>query len=117
MARPKADISEKEVLKLAALQCTKREIASFFDVSESCIGKRFSNIIAKGKDQGKITLRRYQFQLAERSAAMAIFLGKQMLDQTDKVEVAGEDFFNSRIEIIPDLSRKRGKELLKRYSN
>ena len=36
---------------------------------------------------GKIRLRRYQLQLAEKSAAMAIWLGKQWLGQTDKAVV------------------------------
>ena len=33
---------------------------------------------------GFISLRRKQFELAEKSPAMAIFLGKQYLGQTDK---------------------------------
>ena len=40
---------------------------------------------------GLISLRRMQFQLAEKSAAMAIFLGKQHLGQQDvqKQEISG----------------------------
>ena len=33
---------------------------------------------------GKVTLRRYQLRLAEKNAAMAIWLGKQWLGQTDR---------------------------------
>ena len=33
--------------------------------------------------RGKVSLRRMQFRLAERSAAMAIWLGRNVLGQTD----------------------------------
>ena len=35
---------------------------------------------------GKISLRRWQFKMAEKNVTMAIFLGKQYLGQTDKTE-------------------------------
>ena len=34
VARPKKEIDQKEFEKLCALQCTKAEIAGFFNVSE-----------------------------------------------------------------------------------
>jgi len=42
---------------------------------------------------GRISLRRSQMKLAERNPTMAIWLGKQWLDQKDKLEatVAGID--------------------------
>ena len=40
----------------------------------------------KKREKGKISLRRAQFRLAEKSAAMAIFLGKNYLGQRDAVE-------------------------------
>ena len=40
----------------------------------------------------KIKLRRNQLKLSEKSASMAIWLGKQMLDQKENPQdVAGED--------------------------
>ena len=47
----------------------------------------FSETFKKKCVAGKISLRRAQFRLAEKSAAMAIFLGKNYLGQTDHVEV------------------------------
>lgn len=43
----------------------------------------FSEIYAIKRGSGKISLRRAQFELAKKNAAMAIFLGKQYLGQSD----------------------------------
>lgn len=91
MARPKIQISEEQVKKLAELQCTNVEIASFFNVDEGTIRKRFSDILAKGRECGKITLRRKQWALATKSPAIAIWLGKQYLGQTEKTELTLPD--------------------------
>jgi len=45
----------------------------------------FSEVYAQKRGSGRISLRRIQFRLAQKNAAMAIFLGKNMLGQTDKV--------------------------------
>tara|TARA_Y100000310_G_C20448854_1_gene699727 strand:+ start:275 stop:586 length:312 start_codon:yes stop_codon:yes gene_type:complete len=89
MARPKKyDIDTDQVEKLAGLGCTNVEIASFFNCSESLLSKSYSRFITKGKDKGKIRLRQWQLKAAEQgNVAMLIWLGKQMLNQTDKQEV------------------------------
>jgi hypothetical protein len=54
----------------------------------------FSEIFRIKRENGIISLRRTQFQLAEKSPAMAIFLGKNLLGQTDKMEntfASGQD--------------------------
>ena len=94
MARPRKEISQQEFEKLCWLQCTQQEIADWFDCSPDTIerwcqreyNKRFAEVFAQNRGKGKISLRRMQWQLAEKSPAMAIFLGKNMLGQTDKVE-------------------------------
>ena len=83
--------------KLCALQCTREEICAWFDVTDKTLsgwcnrvyGEGFSAIYAKKREKGKISLRRAQFQLAQKSAAMAIFLGRNYLGQKDNpVEIA-----------------------------
>lgn len=94
--RPRIQIDQKEFKKLCALQCTLREIAGFFDCSEDTIERwckrelktTFADAFKTYSAEGKISLRRSQFRLAEKSAAMAIFLGKNYLDQRD---VGSED--------------------------
>lgn len=92
--RPKIEISWKEFDKLAELQCTLAEIASWFNCSEDTIERRvveehgvnFAEHFKQKSGKGKIALRRRQLQMAEKHPAMAIFLGKNYLNQTDKRE-------------------------------
>lgn len=92
MARPLKQIPQKEFENLCALQCTKEEICGFFEVTDKTLEnwcKRtynagFSDVFKQKRGTGKISLRRYQFQLAKNNANMAIFLGKNYLGQSDK---------------------------------
>lgn len=92
--RPRKKIDAEQFNKLCGLQCTEEEIAAFFDCSVDTIEnfcKRefkmtFSEIYKRKRDYGKISLRRSQWKLAEKYPSMAIFLGKQFLGQTDKIE-------------------------------
>lgn len=91
MARPAIYIDQIQFEKLCGLQCTLSEIAGWFGCSEDTIErwcrktykKGFSSIYSIKREAGKISLRRAQFRLAEKNAAMAIFLGKQYLGQSD----------------------------------
>lgn len=85
------DINKKQFENLCKLQCDIEEIASWFDcettdVQEWCdetYGVPFEEIFEQKAKAGLISLRRAQFKLAERSAPMAMFLGRQYLGQTD----------------------------------
>ena len=89
--RPKIEINNEQFKKLCELHCTKEEIAGFFSCHEDTIenyckkehGECFSQVFKRMSAGGKMSLRRYQFELAKHNASMAIFLGKQMLGQTD----------------------------------
>ncbi|MBR1661595.1 MAG: hypothetical protein IJ694_04905 [Acidaminococcaceae bacterium] len=95
--RPRKDIDREQFEKLCMIQCTLEEIAGWFHCSQQTIrnwaketykdenGKpmNFLRVYKKYSSPGKISLRRIQFRLAEKSATMAIFLGKQYLGQTD----------------------------------
>ena len=89
MARPKKyDLDTDQVEKLAGFGCTNTEIASFFGCDESLIRKSYSEFLTKGREKGKIRLRQLQWRQAERgNVSMLIWLGKQVLNQTDKQEV------------------------------
>tara|TARA_Y100001963_G_scaffold84253_1_gene116820 strand:- start:1051 stop:1362 length:312 start_codon:yes stop_codon:yes gene_type:complete len=85
MARPKKyNIDTKKVEQLASFGCTNIEIASFFGCTESLIRKSYSEFITKGREKGKIRLRQLQWNTAEKgNVQMLIWLGKQVLGQTD----------------------------------
>lgn len=94
MARPRIEIDFENFKKLCGLQCTLDEIASFFNCSRDTIERwckrelkmSFADAFKKYSSAGKISLRRWQYKMAEHNVAMAIFLGKNWLGQTDKVE-------------------------------
>lgn len=95
MGRPKKQIDKKQFETLCGLQCTMLEICDALNVSDKTLnawckrvyGEYFSEVFAKKRGIGKISLRRMQFRLAEKNASMAIWLGKQYLEQRDVVEV------------------------------
>lgn len=92
--RPRKQIQKESFEKLCGLQCTEVEICGFFGITDKTLsrwcketyGRNFSEVYKELSQDGLISLRRAQFKLAERSAAMAIFLGKNYLGQTDKTE-------------------------------
>ena len=87
--RTKIQIDYTTVEKLANIQCTQEEIASFLEVSVRTLQRdeEFCRIYKKGQDNGKMSLRRMQYKLADKNPTMAIWLGKQYLNQRDNVEV------------------------------
>ena len=104
--RPSVKIDQKQFENLCNIQCTLEEIAGWFRCSPRTVerwvkqnyvnenGKpaNFVEVYKKYSKDGKISLRRYQFQLAKKSATMAIWLGKQILGQTDKIDTSGTDY-------------------------
>ncbi|MBK6773429.1 MAG: hypothetical protein IPG78_15130, partial [Ignavibacteria bacterium] len=80
-------ISEEDVRKLAERFWTITEIAAFFNCSDKTISNRFSDIVVKGKENGRAKLRDIQLRSAMNgNVTMQIWLGKQYLKQTDKQE-------------------------------
>lgn len=115
MARPQKQIDRVQFEKLCGLQCTLAEIAGFFDCSEDTIERwckrelesSFAEAFKRYSAGGKLTLRRNQFRLSEKSAAMAIWLGKNYLGQRDIDLQAMADAGNGVLESILELERGR----------
>lgn len=89
--RPKKEINWQLFEDLCSIQCTQGEIASILhldvstlhDRSEEYYNLKYPDIYKKFSEIGKISLRRLQFKHAQKSFAMAIWLGKQWLGQRD----------------------------------
>lgn len=114
MGRPRIDIDMDQFKKLCAIQCTLAEISSWFKCSEDTVERwckrelkmTFADAFKTWSADGKISLRRIQFRMAETNVSMAIWLGKQYLGQKDQqdVVVTAEDdtvkemyeYFNKR---------------------
>jgi len=89
VGRPKIEINEDQLEKLASILCTMEEMASFFGCSVDTLERNFADTIKKGKDKGRMSLRRLQFEKAQTgNTTMLIWLGKQMLGQKDKIETS-----------------------------
>lgn len=91
--RPKIIIDWVDFDKLCKMQCTLREIAAWFNCSEDTIERRveeekqmgFADYYGQKKEKGRTSLRRLQWLTAESgSVTMQIFLGKNLLNQSDQ---------------------------------
>lgn len=113
--RPPVPIDKDQFEKLCAIQATEEEIAGWFKCSEETIRRwckktykqQFCEVYKRLSANGKISLRRTQFKIAEQgNATMAIWLGKQLLGQRDKQEMALETEKDFVINIMPASSGK-----------
>ena len=121
MARPKLKIDESLVEKLAAIQCTPREIGAIVGCSEDTILGRFSALVSKGKEHGRMSLRRAMFKRAiSGNATMMIWLSKQYLGMTDKVESKEDktiELTYRKVEEIKTMSREELQEYSEKLLN
>lgn len=87
MAPPlkKPKIDEEQIEKLAMIMCTMPEIEAVSGVSMDILEARYSGIIEKGRNLGKASLRRKQYELAmQGNLGALIWLGKNILNQVDR---------------------------------
>ena len=126
--KPKLEHSEQLIEQLRALggiQATVEECAAVLRVSLRTLQNFFAahedakEAHEEGKLSGLASLRRKQFNLAERNATMAIFLGKNYLGQQDIQQIeagAPGDFDRMTLaelnELIVTEIRELGPELL-----
>lgn len=90
--RPRKKLNElglRIVEQLAGFMCTEEEIAGFLGVTVETLHnesneKSFLECIKNGQKKGKASLRANQFRLSKTNSAMAIWLGKQYLGQTEQ---------------------------------
>jgi hypothetical protein len=76
------------VLNLASIHCTLPEIAAVVGCAVSTLRARFKDELARGRDRGKASLRRRQWELAQQGdRGMLIWLGKNWLGQTDQLRL------------------------------
>ena len=108
MARPIKKVDTQAIQKLAQMHCTYDEIAEFLDVSTKTLQRNYVHLIKKGREMGKISLRSAQFEKAiGGNVAMMIWLGKQHLDQRDKIEQTN---YNEPLPLIIEAKSENGKE-------
>lgn len=111
MARPKKQIDKKNFEAMCAYQCTLEEICAFLGLTDKTLntwckkeyGMCFSEVFKQKREVGKMSLRRKQWKLADTSASMAIFLGKNYLGQKDSVEIEDKESLSKLDEILNNM--------------
>jgi hypothetical protein len=98
VGRPKWELSDddfNQLIKMAEICCTQEEICGIYGICADTLDARlkergfdnFSDFYKRHAGKGKMSLRRLQWQSAQDgSVPMQIWLGKNWLGQTDKVE-------------------------------
>ena len=95
--RPTKKIDRNIFEGMCRIQCTQQEMCDIFECDENTINawcKRtynmgFSEVFRQKRGQGKVSLRRMQWKACEAgNTSMLIWLGKNLLGQTDKQEIA-----------------------------
>ena len=82
---------EEQIRKLAEISATMEEIAYVMGCSRSAL-RNFTHLVDEGKARGKVKLRRAQMELAlSGNPTLLIWLGKQMLGQSDNPVGEGEN--------------------------
>lgn len=96
--RPRKELSEEQyeqVKSLVRIQCTAQECCSFLGMDDNTLDRRlkergyggFGDFYKRYGDEGKSSLRRRQWKSAmDGNVTMQIWLGKQMLGQSDKTQ-------------------------------
>ncbi len=109
--RPLIEIDWDKVDGMCKIQCTGEEIASVLDIHYDTLqtackrekGMIFSEYLPQKALSGKASLRRVQWKTATGgNPTMQIWLGKNMLDQTDKKEIDHNVQSISGIKLIDD---------------
>ena len=101
--RPKKTIDYELVEKLAHIQCTQDEVANILNITRATLAKDevFIQTYKKGLENGKTSLRRFQWKAAEKgNTTMLIWLGKQYLGQKEPKQ---EFDIDTNTEIISEI--------------
>ena len=95
------EISLAAVRNAASIGCTVEEIAAIVGIGRQTLYDRLDadpalrEALECGRDEGKATLRRWQWQAAKKGdKTMLIWLGKQMLGQRDQQELKHDHAHN-----------------------
>tara|TARA_Y100000361_G_scaffold87857_1_gene78146 strand:+ start:764 stop:1144 length:381 start_codon:yes stop_codon:yes gene_type:complete len=88
VGRPKAEVDVEILKNLASIGCPTYEIASVMNVSARTLKRNFAEIIDQYREHGKASLRKKMYDKAVKkdNTMMQIFLSKNMLGMSDKVQ-------------------------------
>jgi hypothetical protein len=92
VGRDQVPVPAIDVFKLAAQGCRDTEIADWFGIDSNTLRYNFSVELIKGRETLKQSLRRKQIEVAmSGNPTMLIFLGKNLLGQSDSPQNTDEN--------------------------
>ena len=113
MGRPQKSIDEKVLANLSQIGCTQEEIGSIVGISARTLQRRFADLLEVNKNKGKASLRKKMYDKAVKkdNTMMQIFLSKNMLGMSDKVQQTNVTeplplIIEARAEDVKDLNGK-----------
>ena len=123
MGRPKIDIDYEALDKMLGIQCTAEECACVFGISSDTLVTRikedhhmtFSEYFKLKRGAGKVSLRRKQYEMSKKNPTMAIWLGKQWLNQSDKRDIKHTGDSDNPV-VIKDAEGLTNAELLNKIN-
>jgi len=103
---------EKQIEKLASFGLNNIEIGEVVGYDDSTLKRNFEKFLIKGRAVLKQKLKRKQIQVAlTGNVSMLIWLGKQYLEQKDKMEETGDYNLNvTRTRLEDKLKEEREKD-------
>lgn len=115
--RPKRELNEDQVYKLAQYGLTYKEIADFFECNVSTLLANYQDIISAGAVDLKISLKRAQLEsaLVQKNITMQIFLGKVLLGQRDYTPPNQTNQQSDLEKMTDEELKQKQKELVKDY--
>jgi hypothetical protein len=102
--RPKAELDEDLILKMAEEQCTADQIAAVCNVHRDTIYARYSDVLHRGKDIGRRRLiaAMWRKALVDGDTKMMIWLSKQHLGYKENTQDHGNHTtYNVTIKEMP----------------
>jgi|ERR1700731_2047149 len=118
--RPLKPINWETFEELCSIQCTQSEIANVLKIHFTTLidrvvehyGEDFASVYKMYADGGKSSLRRTQFKLSKKNAAMCIWLGKQYLGQKETLTdtYSNEEMNKRYMDVIGLLNALQSKE-------
>ena len=110
MPRKKIEVDPEQVRQLARLGCTWDEIAGVLKIGRTTLTarmreKKYRDAYEQGGAEGDVSLRRAQYDSAMKGkTGMLVWLGKNRLNQTDRVETHNETTIHDGSNALDKLS-------------
>jgi hypothetical protein len=112
---PEKDVDWKVFEEACQIFCTQEEMQGLLKVDRDTLRKKvqekygedYSAVYKRLSAGGKQSLRRTQFKLAQKNTAMAIWLGKQYLDQKENqpVQIVTQEILSNYEQMINQLRK------------